>query len=110
MPLLPDKAYYRNENLKPWIDPETGYDTAKKWSIDERTWPVMLVMSPSQAPQLIMGMKYGIFQDAMKPFGITLELSKLDGRASTTTAIFSRSSSESSMHHVHISICSESVA
>ncbi|MHB0975842.1 MAG: ABC transporter substrate-binding protein [Candidatus Aquicultorales bacterium] len=42
-------------------------------------WPVMLVISPSQAPRAVVCMKNGPYQEALKPFGITPILQKLDG-------------------------------
>lgn len=67
-----------DESLETWIDPETGYDTTRQWTLDGDTWPICLVMSPSQSPQLLVGEREGIYAEALKPFGITPVVEKLE--------------------------------
>lgn len=76
---LPDSAYYLNESLPAWVDPTTGYDTTRQWKLDGGDWPILLAMSPSQAPQLIAGWNEGTYADALSPFGINPSIEKLDG-------------------------------
>lgn len=84
---LPDSAYYVNPDLEPWVDEGTGYDTARTWDIDGGTWPVMMIMSPSQSPQALLGFRDGLFQDAFEPLGITPELERIDGPPRTFHAL-----------------------
>src|SRR5512133_299851 len=55
-----DDIYHVDESLGEWIDPETGYDTTRQWDLDGGEWPVCIVMSPSQSPQLLLGDERGI--------------------------------------------------
>lgn len=75
---LPDSAYYVDPTLEKWIDPETGYDTTRKWKLEGGEWPVALIMSPSQSPQLLVGDREGIFADALKPYGITPKVERIE--------------------------------
>lgn len=52
---LPDSAYRLDPTLPTYIDPDTGYDTTRDWALEDTTWPVCLIMSPSQSPQLLLG-------------------------------------------------------
>ena len=76
---LPAAAYRVNAALESWVDPDTGYDATRAWELDGGAWPIMLVLSPSQAPQLLAGWDENLFQDALKPHGITPAIEKLDG-------------------------------
>ena len=76
---LPDSAYQMQSGLPKWVDPDSGYDTTRKWDIKGGTWPVMLLLSPSQSPQAIYGFDAGIYQKKLGALGITPELQKLDG-------------------------------
>lgn len=75
---LPEGAYYVDETLPEWIDPETGYDTTREWNLDGGTWPVCIVMSPSQSPQLLVAERDGLLAEAFTPFGITPVVEKLE--------------------------------
>ena len=79
LPPLPDSAYYAAPGLPVWNDPETGYDTTRRWTLEGGVWPVMLVMSPSQSPQAIVGTQMGMYEKALAPFNISPRLEKLDG-------------------------------
>jgi hypothetical protein len=76
---LPDTAYYLWPGLPSWVDTQTGYDTAKQWDLSGGTWPVAVFMNPAQAPQLLAGMKAGVYQSKLKPFGITPVVEPIDG-------------------------------
>lgn len=84
---LPDSAYYADSGLGEWIDPDTGYDTTREWTIDGDTWPVALIMSPSQSPQLLLGDSEGLYQDALRPYGITPVMEKIEIPARTFHAL-----------------------
>jgi hypothetical protein len=75
---LPDEAYVLDVSLEPWVDPDTGYDTAREWSLDGGTWPICIVMSPSQSPQLLVAERDGLLADAFAPFGIAAVVDKID--------------------------------
>lgn len=76
---LPDAAYYVDPDLETWIDPQTGYDTTREWTLDGETWPVCLIMSPSQSPQLLLGEEGNkLYTDALKPLGVTPEIEKIE--------------------------------
>ena len=75
---LSDLVYHVDETLEPWIDPDTGYDTTREWTMDGETWPVALIMSPSQSPQLLMGEQADTFAHALQPFGITPVVEKIE--------------------------------
>jgi len=75
---LPASAYELDTSLPAWIDPETGYDTTREWKLDGGTWPVALIMSPSQSPQLLVGEREGIYSKALKPFGITPKIERIE--------------------------------
>lgn len=84
---LPDSAYDLNPKLTQWIDPDTGYDATRKWTLDGTEYPVLIIMSPSQSPQFLVGMRDGIFQKKMKPFGIELTMDRIDGPPRTFHAL-----------------------
>lgn len=75
---LPDDAYYVDTTLPDWIDPDTGYDTTREWDLKGGTWPVCMLMSPSQSPQMLVGDREGLYASALEPFGITPVVEKLD--------------------------------
>lgn len=75
---LPASAYQLDTSLPTWIDPATGYDTTRKWKLDGGEWPVALIMSPSQSPQLLVGEREGVYTGAMKKFGITPKVERID--------------------------------
>jgi len=75
---LPDSAYQVDPSLPKWIDPDTGYDTTREWKIDGGEWPVALIMSPSQSPQLLVGERDGVYTNALKPFGITPKIERIE--------------------------------
>lgn len=75
---LPKSAYYVDPSLETWIDPETGYDTTRTWKLEGGEWPVALIMSPSQSPQLLVGDKEGIFDKALEPYGIDPNVEKIE--------------------------------
>ena len=75
---LPDSAYHLDPGLEPWIDPETGYDTAREWELEGGTWPIALVMSPSQSPQLLVAERDGLLEKALGPLGITPSVERID--------------------------------
>jgi len=76
---LPDSAYYVDPDLPEHIDPETGYDTTREWTLDGETWPVCLIMSPSQSPQLLLGEEGNkVYTDALSPLGVTPEIEKIE--------------------------------
>ena len=75
---LPSSAYYMPTNLAKWVDPATGYDTTRQWTIDGADWPVLMLMSPSQSPQALVGFRDGTFAAALRPFGIKPKLERLD--------------------------------
>lgn len=76
---LPDSAYYMKTGLAKWVDPDSGYDTTRTWKLDGGTWPVMMLLSPSQSPQALYGFDQGLFQKKLGALGITPELQRLDG-------------------------------
>lgn len=76
---LPDSAYYVQPGLPSWVDTQTAFDTAKDWNLSGGTWPVAVFMNPAQAPQLLAGMKAGVFQSKLSPFGITPVVQPIDG-------------------------------
>lgn len=84
---LPEKAYHLDPTLPRWIDPETGYDTTRRWKLDGGEWPIALVMSPSQAPQLLAGMRDGVYAAKLAPFGITPVTDKIEMPARTFHAL-----------------------
>ncbi|MBU4556476.1 MAG: ABC transporter substrate-binding protein [Actinobacteria bacterium] len=85
---LPDSAYYVDPTLAKWIDPETGYDTTREWTLDGSKWPVCVIMSPSQSPQFLLGEgEKGLFSSALKPLGVTPEIEKIDIPARTFHAL-----------------------
>jgi len=66
-------------DLETWIDPETGYDTTREWTLDGETWPVCLIMSPSQSPQLLLGEEgNSVYTDALSPLGVTPQIEKIE--------------------------------
>jgi len=75
---LPASAYQVDPTLPTWIDPDTGYDTTREWKIDGGEWPVALIMSPSQSPQLLVGEREGVYTNALKPFGITPTIERIE--------------------------------
>ncbi len=75
---LPASAYQVDNSLPTWIDPETGYDTTREWKLDGGAWPVALIMSPSQSPQLLVGEREGIYTAALKDFGITPKIERIE--------------------------------
>ena len=76
---MPASAYNVQPNLAKWIDPDSGYDTTRQWTLKGGTWPILLALSPSQAPQLLYGFSAGIYQKKLGKFGITPTIEKLDG-------------------------------
>jgi hypothetical protein len=84
---LPDSAYYLKPGLPRWVDPESGYDTTRQWKLEGGEWPVMMVLSPSQAPQALYGFSAGEFEKRLKPFGITPKLERIDGPPRTFHAL-----------------------
>lgn len=84
---LPDSAYHVDPALEEWIDTGTGYDTTREWKIDGGMWPVALIMSPSQSPQLLIGDREGLFTDALQPFGIHPVVEKIEIPARTFRAL-----------------------
>ena len=76
---LPASAYSTKSGLSKWIDPDSGYDTTRTWKLDGGTWPIMMVLSPSQSPQALWGMESGDFQKKLAAVGVTPELQRLDG-------------------------------
>lgn len=75
---LPDSAYYVDPALEEWIDPDTGYDTTRDWALEDEEWPVALIMSPSQSPQLLAGEAEGLFTKALEPLGIKPVIEKIE--------------------------------
>ena len=75
---LPSSAYELDPSLPEWIDPDTGYDTSREWKLEGGTWPVALIMSPSQSPQLLAGERDGVYTKALKQFGITPKIERID--------------------------------
>jgi len=76
---LPDSAYYVDPDLPEYIDPETGYDATREWTLEGETWPVCLIMSPSQSPQLLLGEEGNkVYTDALGPLGVTPEIEKIE--------------------------------
>ncbi len=75
---LPESAYHLDARLKPWIDPETKYDTSRSWKLEGGDWPIALVMSPSQSPQLLVAERDGLFAKALKPHGVTPTFERID--------------------------------
>lgn len=75
---LPDSAYYLDPDLEPWVDPETGYDTTREWELEGGAWPIALVMSPSQSPQLLVAERDGLLERALGPFGIQPVVERID--------------------------------
>ena len=75
---LPDSAYRLDPALAQWIDPETGYDTTREWELDGGTWPIALIMSPSQSPQLLVAERDGLLDSALGPFGIQPVVERID--------------------------------
>lgn len=75
---LPDSAYHVDPDLEKWIDPETGYDTTREWALDGGSWPILMVMSPSQSPQMIVMERDGLLGDALAPHGITPTFERID--------------------------------
>ncbi len=85
---LPDSAYQVDPDLETWIDPLTGYDTTREWTLEGEEWPVCLIMSPSQSPQLLLGEEGNeLFTDALKPLGITPQIEKIEIPARTFHAL-----------------------
>ena len=78
LPPLPDSAYELQTDLPSWVDTQTGFDVTRHWKMSGGTWPVVMLMSPSQSPQAIVGFQNGTFAKALKPFGITPVLEKID--------------------------------
>lgn len=76
---LPDSAYYLDPDLGSWEDTQTGYDVARTWALDDAEWPILVAMSPSQAPQLIAGWDEGVYNEELGKVGITPTIEKLDG-------------------------------
>lgn len=87
LPPLPDSAYALKPGLPSWVDTVTGYDTARTWKLDGGAWPIMLVMSPSQSPQLLAGWNAGAYKKALAKFGITPTLERIDGPPRTFHAL-----------------------
>lgn len=76
---LPDSAYHVDPGLETWIDPETGYDTTREWTLDGETWPVCLIMSPSQSPQLLLGEEgNGLYTKKLADVGVTPQIEKIE--------------------------------
>ncbi|PKQ29221.1 MAG: hypothetical protein CVT60_06485 [Actinobacteria bacterium HGW-Actinobacteria-10] len=87
-PPLPDSAYYVDPSLGVWIDPDTGYDTTRDWALTDSDWPVGLIMSPSQSPQLVVGEERdGIYTRELAKVGITPRFEKIDIPARTFHAL-----------------------
>jgi hypothetical protein len=78
LPALPASAYRLQSDLPSWVDTQTGYDVSRDWKLDGGKWPVAMLMSPSQSPQALVGFQDGEFRKALKPFGITPVLEKID--------------------------------
>lgn len=75
---LPDSAYHVDADLEPWVDPETGYDTTREWDLEGGAWPIALVMSPSQSPQLLVAERDGLLEKALGPLGIEPSVERID--------------------------------
>jgi len=75
---LPVSAYRLNPGLEKWIDPATGYDTTREWKLEGGAWPIAIVMSPSQSPQAIVADREGLFDKALKEYGITPSIEKIE--------------------------------
>jgi len=75
---LPPSAYQLDTSLPQWIDPDTGYDTTREWKLDGGNWPVALIMSPSQSPQLLVGEREGVYTAALKKFGVTPKIERIE--------------------------------
>jgi len=76
---LPDSAYFVDPDLETWIDPETGYDTTREWTLDGETWPVCLIMSPSQSPQLLLGEEGNkLYSEQLAKVGVTPKIEKIE--------------------------------
>lgn len=85
---LPDSAYFANPSLPTWIDSDTGYDTTRDWALADPEWPVALIMSPSQAPQLLVGEERdGIFTRELGRVGVEPRIEKIDIPARTFHAL-----------------------
>lgn len=85
---LPDSAYYVDPSLDEWIDPDTGYDTTRDWSLTDSEWPVALIMSPSQAPQLLVGEERdGLYTKELAKVGIKPRIEKIEIPARTFHAL-----------------------
>lgn len=85
---LPDTAYYVDPSLGTWIDPDTGYDTTRDWALTDSEWPVALIMSPSQSPQLLVGEERdGVYTRELAKVGITARIEKIDIPARTFHAL-----------------------
>lgn len=84
---LPKDAYYLDSKLEKWIDPDTKYDTTRKWTLDGKDYPVLIIMSPAQSPQFLVGMRDGIFQKKLDPLGIKLSMDRIDGPPRTFHAL-----------------------
>lgn len=76
---LPDSAYFVEPELATWIDPETGYDTTREWTLDGESWPVCLIMSPSQSPQLLLGEEGNkLYSEKLATVGVTPKIEKIE--------------------------------
>lgn len=76
---LPDAAYHVDSKLETWVDPETKYDTTREWTLDGETWPVCLIMSPSQSPQLLLGEEGNkVYTEKLKAVGVTPKIEKIE--------------------------------
>lgn len=61
------------------VDPETKYDTTREWTLDGETWPVCLIMSPSQSPQLLLGEEGNkVYTEKLKAVGVTPKIEKIE--------------------------------
>ena len=75
---LDEDSYYVDATLGEWIDPETGYDTTREWTLEGGEWPVALIMSPSQSPQLLVAERDGMLSEALGPLGIDPVVERID--------------------------------
>ena len=75
---MPTSAYYLDTTLPSWEDTTSHYDTSKQWKLSGGKWTIALFMNPALAPQLLEGMKAGVFQAKLKPLGITPVVEPID--------------------------------
>ncbi len=85
---LPDSAYELDPTLPTYVDPDTGYDTTRDWTLEDETWPVCLIMSPSQSPQLLLGEeKSGLYTKELAKVGVKPAIEKIEIPARTFHAL-----------------------